>query len=66
MDEDWLQDGRLQHAVYSIHLRAGDLPGQWFGQIRRSLKGQTPGACPMVTATEGGDASVAFPEVADS
>lgn len=100
MDEDWLRDGRLQHAVYSVHLlawllialavvlhvaavlqrggwplarsmasvqlRAGDLPGQWFGQIRRSLKGQTPGACPRVTATEGGDASVASPEVADS
>ncbi|MCS5693959.1 cytochrome b/b6 domain-containing protein [Cyanobium sp. FGCU-6] len=72
MDEDWLRDGRFQHAVYSVHLlawllialavalhvgavlqrgglplarsmaslqvRSGDLPGNWFDQIRRSFK----------------------------
>jgi hypothetical protein len=72
MQEDWLRDGELQHAVYGVHLlawlvlalvvlahlgslwrlggqpllrsmlslrtRAGDLPGDWLGQIRRHFR----------------------------
>jgi len=75
MSEDWLRQGELNGAVYSIHLlawlligaavlwhvsgvlrrgglplarsmasvqlRPGDLPGNWFDQIRRSFKGRS-------------------------